>query len=83
MACRSGCKTQDHASYGECLRSANVAVRDGTQHRNWDRPLERYREAREQGIQPASTRWADTKRALEVSNATGRAFDAGHLGGLG
>ena len=82
MACRTGCKTQDHASYGECLRSASVSFRDGTKHHNWDKPLERYREAREQGIQPASTQWPDVKRALEISNATGRAFDAGVGGGL-
>ena len=83
MACRTGCKTKDHASYGECLRSANVTWRDGTKHHNWDRPLERYREARLQGIQPASTNWSDVKQALEVSNRTGRAFDAGAAGGFG
>lgn len=25
--CRSGCKTQDHKSYGDCLRDSNVAIR--------------------------------------------------------
>ena len=77
MACSSGCKTKDHASYGECLRDKGITHRDGTAHHNWDKPLERYREARLQGIQPASTNWSDTKRALEISNATGVAFDAG------
>ena len=24
--CRSGCPTQDHDSYGECLRDANIAI---------------------------------------------------------
>jgi hypothetical protein len=24
--CRSGCPTQDHASYGECLQDARIAV---------------------------------------------------------
>lgn len=24
--CRSGCRTQDHASYGECLRSAGIQI---------------------------------------------------------
>lgn len=24
--CRSGCKTQDHASYGECLRESYIAI---------------------------------------------------------
>ncbi len=76
MACRTGCKTKDHASYGECLRDASISWRDGAAHRNWDKPLDRYREARLQGIQPASTNWADTKHALEVSNRTGVAYDA-------
>lgn len=77
MACRTGCKTKDHASYGECLRSANVSWRDGTKHLNWDGELESYRSAREQGIQPASTRLADTRKALDMSDRLGSAFDAG------
>jgi hypothetical protein len=24
--CRAGCPTQDHASYGDCLRDANIAI---------------------------------------------------------
>lgn len=24
--CRTGCKTQDHQSWGECLRDANIQV---------------------------------------------------------
>ena len=24
--CRSGCKTQDHKSYGECLKDASIAI---------------------------------------------------------
>ena len=24
--CRSGCKTQDHKSYGDCLKDASIAI---------------------------------------------------------
>jgi hypothetical protein len=24
--CRSGCPTQDHDSYGDCLQAANIAI---------------------------------------------------------
>lgn len=24
--CRSGCATQDHESYGECIQSANIGI---------------------------------------------------------
>jgi hypothetical protein len=24
--CREGCKTQDHATYAECLKDANIAI---------------------------------------------------------
>lgn len=24
--CRSGCPTQDHASYGDCLQGANIGI---------------------------------------------------------
>ena len=24
--CRTGCKTQDHATYGECLKASNIAI---------------------------------------------------------
>jgi hypothetical protein len=24
--CRTGCKTQDHESYGDCLQASNIAI---------------------------------------------------------
>ena len=82
--CRTGCRTRDHASYGECLRAANPVVNlKATPNNSWDRELETYRDARSQGVQPASTRMADTQRALDISDKTGVAFDAGAAGGIG
>lgn len=84
MACRSGCPTQDHASYGECLRAANFQVpkQESQYHgaaytpKSWDAELSAYRKARAEGIQPASTRMSDIKAAVDISRATDKRFDA-------
>ena len=82
--CRSGCREKSHASYAECLRAANPVVNlRATPNNSWDRELETYRDARSQGIQPATTRLADVQKALDVSDRTGVAFDAGAAGGIG
>lgn len=82
--CRTGCQTRDHASYAECLRAANPVVNlKATPHNAWDRELETYRDARSQGIQPASTKMAAVRQALDISDRTGVAFDAGAAGGIG
>lgn len=85
MGCRSGCLTQDHRTWGECARAANIRVGqvDATEQRSWDRELDAYRQARAEGIQPASTRLPDVQRAMEASDATGRPFNAASpFGGL-
>lgn len=80
MACRSGCPTPgQHRSYGECARAANIHVGqvDATAERKWDAELNAYAAARAQGVQPATTKMPDIQRALDRSDQTGRAFDAG------
>lgn len=80
--CRSGCKTQNHATWGECLRDAGVRTYlaspskglDGTRQKKWDQELELYRHARRQGIQPDSTNRPDIERALKASDAAGAAY---------
>lgn len=77
--CTSGCRTQDHASWGECMRSKNLAVvdPDGRVHRaQWDADLDAYREARKAGIQPASTSRSAVDAAVRASESTGEAFQA-------
>jgi hypothetical protein len=84
MACRAGCPTQDHKSWGECLRAANFRVLycrshvgiDATREKKWDAELQSYRDARAQGIQPAGTTTAKIRQAVDISDKTGRAFDA-------
>ena len=81
MACRTGCPTQDHESWGECLRASNIQMNTGdanssrtiTKKAN-DTELALYREARKQGIQPDSTKTADIKKAIDISNKTGHAY---------
>ena len=84
MACRSGCPTQDHDSWGECARAANMRVAysgvgglDYSAQKKWDKELDLYKSARAQGVQPASTRTKDIRKALEISDRTGTAFNAG------
>lgn len=80
--CRTGCLTQDHATWGDCLRAAGVRTYlaspskglDGTAQKKWDRELDMYRAARRQGIQPDGTTAAKVTEALRASDAAGAAY---------
>lgn len=82
MACRTGCPTQDHASWGECARSSSLRIGwaassrglDLSAQKRWDQELDLYASARSQGIQPRSTKTHDIRKALDVSDAAGVAF---------
>jgi hypothetical protein len=84
MACRSGCPTQDHESWGDCLRASNIQmstgdangslVSNGWTNKKWNSELSLYREARAQGIQPEGTSTAQIRKAMDVSDKTGHAF---------
>ena len=77
MACRTGCRTQDHPSYGACLRDAGVRVTFmATPNNAWDKELALYANARRQGIQPGSTQTHKIQAALDLSDRTGVAFNA-------
>ncbi|HET6917279.1 MAG TPA: hypothetical protein VFH56_14390 [Acidimicrobiales bacterium] len=84
MACTTGCPTQNHSSYAECLKAkaprvawANSAGNlDLTTERKWERDLAAYKDARRQGIQPQSTQRAAVDRAVRISNETGVAYQA-------
>ena len=82
MACRTGCPTQDHANWGECLRASNLEFGTGDANSNVTLPkkkfeaeLQAYRDARRQGIQPTGTSMAKVQQAVELSNKVGKAFD--------
>jgi hypothetical protein len=85
MACASTCKTQSHATYGECLRSKGLAV-TGLESTNpsfsrkaqksWDSELDLYESAVKQGIQPETTNRKDVEAAIEASQILESPFRA-------
>lgn len=81
MACRTGCTTKDHGSWGECIRAAGLQIAPGETspgqytNKSWDNELDLYREARRQGIQPEGTTLPKIRAALEASDKLGRAYN--------
>ena len=82
--CTSSCKTKDHASYGECLRSNTpMFVGVSPTRTGWDqdkvkkdeKEIQSYWDATRQGIEPRSTRKKDIDAAVKLSNDAGKAFD--------
>ena len=45
--------------------------------KKWDKELQAYRDARAQGIQPAGTSTKKIQEAVDISNKTGKAYQAG------
>lgn len=84
MACRTGCPTKDHDSWGDCLRASNLQmnagdassnmIESGWTEKKWNKELDLYRSARAQGIQPDGTSTAKVRKALEISEKTGVAY---------
>ncbi len=74
-ACTSGCLTQDHATYGQCLKSKAPKVTtadtrnkgDYAFRSNWTQEVKEYRDARAQGIQPKSSSLSDIRTAVAAS----------------
>lgn len=67
-----------YATYGEYLRSKNIRVSgDVTPSKKLEKELDLYATARRQGVQPAGTRTAQSREALDISDQIGRAYDAG------
>jgi hypothetical protein len=56
--------------------AASAKGLDYTTQKKWDNELALYRKAREQGIQPSSTKTKDIRRAIDISDKTGRAYGA-------
>lgn len=87
--CTSGCPTQDHASYSECLRGKGTRVAycnsaagsDATRQKKWDAEIDAYWNAKRQGIQPEGTSMRQIETAIRLSDATGKPYDAGKPNG--
>ena len=81
MTCSTGCRTQDHASWGECVRAKNLRTNALEPEmlsiqRRADKNLDDYANARRYGIQPKSTRPQDVQGAIRMSEHKGEAFHA-------
>ena len=83
MACASSCPTQDHPSYGACLRSKGIAVQglestgnDHTKQKKWDRELDRARNLMSNGVLPRNTFGKALDEAERKSDAMGKPFRA-------
>jgi len=82
MACSSGCPTQDHRTYGECMRSkrqmvgfaASARGADKTRDKRWNAELDAYADARRNGIQPDGTGMAKIEFANRMSEQFGMAY---------
>lgn len=86
--CTSGCKTQDHESYSDCLMSKNTGFAGCFPTRQgWDKDrenadkkeLDSYYSAIRQGIEPISTKKKDIDAAVKLSNEAGKAFDGNKM----
>ena len=81
-SCRSGCLTQDHASYAECLRAANVTVTAVVNspfqgmYEKTKTELSAYQTARANGIQPEGTTIEKVREAETATRRLGRPYDA-------
>lgn len=67
-----------HETYGACLRAKGLHIGqiDRTEQARWDREIQEYRSARRQGVQPPSTKLADIRSAMEISETIGKAYNA-------
>lgn len=83
MACRTGCKTQDHENWGVCLRASNLELSTGDANNRktmstkaYNKELNAYSDAVRQGIEPATTNMKDIQAAVKLSDLAGKAFDS-------
>ena len=73
--CSSSCLSQDHATWGECVRAKGLhvspAVNDNysTRQRAWDSELNNYESAVRQGVHPEGTKQSKIDKALKEADA--------------
>lgn len=83
MACRTGCLTKAHSTYGECCRDAGVRTVyvdhvkgfDFSREKRWNAELDAYNTARAEGIEPDGTTFAAIDKARKISDMTGKAYN--------
>lgn len=81
--CTSGCVTPGvHSTWGECVRAKHLQVGDLKGHdvnKRGEADLAAYKAARDQGIQPSGIERSAVDRAVRISDAAGKPFDANRL----
>jgi hypothetical protein len=58
------------------LSTGDAASNKGMSQKKWDKELNLYKDARNQGIQPAGTSTRQVQKAIDDSNKVGKAYDA-------
>ncbi len=70
--CTTGCPTQDHASWGECVRAKGLTVaplgESGETNKAWRADLDAYAKARANGLQPAGTTKRQADEAWRIAD---------------
>jgi hypothetical protein len=77
--CSTGCPTQNHTTFGECLRAKNLQVADVAAHKfntNQIKEINNYVDARKSGMQPASVSKKDVDFARAATDKTGVPYRA-------
>lgn len=79
MACRTGCPTQDHANWGECVRASNLQLSTGDANsrrvmtnKAWDAEMNAYQDAVRQGLDPKTTSMKDIVAAKAMADVAGK-----------
>ena len=70
--CRTGCRTKDHATWGECARAArfyNAGAGKRDEYKKYDSELNDYARARQMGLQPKTTKRQDIDASLREAGA--------------
>jgi hypothetical protein len=79
MACSTGCRTQDCASWGECVRKKSLQIGDVTAHKfnqAQHQTIKDYVNAREAGLQPEGVTRSAVDNAWKATDAAGTPFRA-------
>jgi hypothetical protein len=58
------------------LGTGDAGRAESMSQKKWDKELNLYKSARDQGIQPAGTSTKQIQKAIDDSNKVGKAFDA-------
>lgn len=72
--CSSACLTRDHLSWGECVKAKGLqispAINDsyGSKQTQWDKDLNHYESAVNQGVQPDGTQRHQVDAALKAAD---------------